>query len=523
MVKKRIIALCLSVLTLLPLCSCEYFDFTDASSAEDASAQDSAVNELKAEIEQLQDDWTYQGNEAEIQTVIDNLLLAVDVAYAKMERANAEYYADWSNAELKQAYQQADSDYQIIYHMVTWAIVNGYRKSMYASVFEPYYTDDGSDNYYIMNTLNRVMKYARRDAAEYDSMLNDYYDTAYSDEIDADETNLKCAKLYLDTLKTYDTSHYLYDIYGRDYTAEEISALYPLILERIVPMKEAVAEKLEVLKDTYYDTYDQDAAELLKTYAPKLCPEIAESSEKLFSESLYIAPKGDNCYDGGFTVAFPNEQSGLIYLYMDDTIYDLINFTHEFGHFHSEWRETTPIYLRSNEKDIAEVQSQGMEMLFLSFYPEILEDASDYYELIALYNILDSVVSGFMVGEFEYQVMQKSDQMDAEDVVALFEQMRSEATFEPDLYQITHLYEQPGYYISYGISALPALQIYTIMKENLDSAVQIYEKISELPSSSGDISYISAMEECGLPSFLETESVDQLADDLQKCLNQFDT
>ena len=521
MSKYRIIAACLTLLTVLPLCSCEEFDFGAASSGSSQTGKSDAVSTLQEKIEQLQENWTYQEKEAEIQSAIDEMLLTVDEAYAKMERANAVYYAAWSDPDLQAAYQQAAEDYQIIYQMVSWAFANGYKKSMYASVFEPYIEDDGTLNFYVMNTLSRIIRYARQDAAEYDALLEDYYDTAYSDEIDIDETNLRCAQLYLDTLATYDVSLSLYDLYARDYTAEEISALYPEILDRVVPIKKQIEEKLDSLKEQYYDTYDEDAFELLEEYAPKLCPEIAESSEKLFGENLYVKASGTDCYDGGFTVNFPNENSGLIYLYTDDTIYDLMGLVHEFGHFHAQWRDSTPIYLHSNDKDIAEAQSQGMEMLFLSYYPEILGDSSDYYELLSLYNILDSISAGFAVGEFEYEVMQRFDSITAEEVVALYEQKKEEASLDLDLYQITHLYEQPGYYVSYGVSALPAVQIYTMMQEDRQATLETYEKLSEISVSDAELSFLAAMNECGLIHSLDTDSVDSLMNDLQNCVDKF--
>ena len=397
MKKRHAVSLFLALLCAALLSGCEYTDaigelLSSSSEADDSSSPRYDIGSLKTEIEQMTDCWTYQDKETELQEQIDRLLTALDEAYALKVRAEMAYHADWKNESLQTYRNQTNEDYLVVCDMISWAFTNGYKKSMYVTLFEPYYDKDNED-YFTLNPLSRIISYARADAADSDSLLDDYYDTAYSDDISAAETNLKCAELYLDILKQYDLSEYVYDYYNRDYTAEEISAMYHDIIEQLVPLQTKVSDRLEELKPEYYDSYDKDAYELLEKYAPKLSPPIAESAEKLLSEKLYVKATGENCYDGSYTAALPNEQSAMIYTYLDGTIYDLMTVTHEFGHFHSDWRDTTPVYFQTTNLDIAEAQSQSMELLFLSFYPEILGDSAEYYELIVLYNMLDSVIS----------------------------------------------------------------------------------------------------------------------------------
>ena len=519
MKKRHAVSLFLALLCAAPLSGCEYTDaigelLSSSSEADDSSSPRYDIGSLKTEIEQMTDCWTYQDKETELQEQIDRLLTALDEAYALKVRAEMAYHADWKNESLQTYRNQTNEDYLVVCDMISWAFTNGYKKSMYVTLFEPYYDKDNED-YFTLNPLSRIISYARADAADSDSLLDDYYDTAYSDDISAAETNLKCAELYLDILKQYDLSEYVYDYYNRDYTAEEISAMYHDIIEQLVPLQTKVSDRLEELKPEYYDSYDKDAYELLEKYAPKLSPPIAESAEKLLSEKLYVKATGENCYDGSYTAALPNEQSAMIYTYLDGTIYDLMTVTHEFGHFHSDWRDTTPVYFQTTNLDIAEAQSQSMELLFLSFYPEILGDSAEYYELIVLYNMLDSVISGFTVGEFEYEVMKQADTVTAEEVVSLFQKINDEAKTERELYQISHLYEQPAYFISYGVSALPALRIYTIMLEDPQRAIELYDKLSSIPNMTSAYTFSEAMEECGLPDFFEPEALDDLLHDLE--------
>lgn len=507
-------ALLLTILTAMSCVGCAFEDAPPADTETDNTAQRFDINGLKDDIESLKELWTYQDKDAEIEAEITKLLTAVDEAHAIDVRAEIAYYADWNNDDLKAIHQKALEDYYVASDMISWAFVNGYQNSMYAKLFEPY-VDFYNVEYYTLNTLNRVMSYARSDASASSELLNDYYDTAYDDDLSVADTNLACAQLYIETLKSYDLSEYLYDYYNRDYTAEQISEIYTEIVDTLVPVMQDLEQRINAIESTYSGTYDRTAYDMLKEYAPKLSPEIEESVNKLFSESLYTPASGENCYDGSYTVVLPNEQSALMYTYLDGSFYDLVTVSHEFGHFHSDWRDTTPIYVQSMNLDIAEAQSQCMEMLFTTFYPEILGDSAVYYEMAEIYNLLDSIVSGFAIGEFEYQVMRQIDTITPEDVVELYNSIYDAVDLGRELYQISHLYEQPGYYISYGVSALPALQMYTMIQEDQENAIEIYCKLSAISCASGEYTFSSAMRECGFTDFFEPDSIDDVIELLE--------
>lgn len=516
----KITALFLTVLMTLPLGSCA-FEASQPDTAADHEDQRYDVNALKADIESLKDLWTYQDKEAEIDAEIQKLLTALDEAYAIDIRAETAYYADWKNEDLKKLHEQALADYYVVNDMISWAFVNGYQNSMYSSAFEPY-VDFMNLEYFSLNTLSRVMSYARSDASASTDLLNEYYDTAHDDDLSVADTNLACASLYLETLKNYDVSEYMYDYYNRDYTAEQVSEIYSEIVETLVPILSDLHHRIEAIEREYGETYDQTAFDLLEEYAPKLSPEIGESVDKLISESLYTAASGSDCYDGSYTVGLPNEQSALMYVYLDGSFYDLVTVSHEFGHFHSDWRNTTPIYLQSLNLDIAESQSQCMEMLFTTFYPDILGKSAAYYEMVEVYNLLDSIVAGFAIGEFEYRVMQQIDTITPEEVVTLYTSIYDAVNLGRELYQVSHLYEQPGYYISYGVSALPALQMYTMIQEDTQNAIRVYGELSAISCVSGENTFSEAMQSCGFTNFFEPDSMDDVLELLELRLQQLE-
>ncbi|MBP0976341.1 MAG: hypothetical protein J6P20_09775, partial [Oscillospiraceae bacterium] len=79
------------------------------------------------------------------------------------------------------------------------------------------------------------------------------------------------------------------------------------IRAQLVPLRDALERRLnDSGEDIWSEPLHDDPYDLLKQYAPKLSPSIAESADKLFSEHLYTAAEGLNCYDGRFTLNLPN-------------------------------------------------------------------------------------------------------------------------------------------------------------------------------------------------------------------------
>ncbi|HAG13417.1 MAG TPA: hypothetical protein DCG49_06095 [Ruminococcus sp.] len=504
----------------LPGCDArDWFAQKDANSqTEGESVPQFEVAAVKELVVTWQNDWNIPDREDEAQETLDALLNAVDASYAMYARAELAYYADWENTERFSEKNQAYENYRTVEEMASWAIENSSKKSEYPDVFSPY-TDPDNTNYYLYNTLNKVVTNAKTDAAESTDLLNTYYDKAFDKDLDPDKTNQACAKLYLRTLEEYDTEQYLYDLYARDYTVEQASGLYQAVKEQLVPLYQEMYDWLTDDNNSNRESSSArkvDAYALLKEYAPQLSAPIAESAEKLFAEDLYVAAKGAHCYDGSYTVLLPNENNALMYTYLSGDFYDLVTVSHEFGHFHSDWRDSTPIFMQENCMDLAEVQSQCMEMLFTSFYDEIFEEDADYLELTEIYNILDSVISGLAIGEFEYEVMQQLDTITPDAVLALYRQIADECGLTVQLYQITHLFEQPGYYISYGISALPALDYYTILQEDEQKARALYDQISSLSSVSGEYRFCSAMQACGMRDYFAAHALDEIVSKLEE-------
>ena len=468
-------------------------------------------------IADLQAAWN-SDNEALVRSLKDQLLTASNEACAVFYRAEMQYYADWDSKDLAVLHDQTCQDCCEVNEMVRWAFANAAHKSCYADLFEPLINPDTAD-YYLKTNLSRVRSAARSDASGSSERLDEYYDAAYRTDTDSESTDAACAELYLQTLRDTDTSDLLYGFYARDYKPDDASAAGRVITAEIVPLYHEILDLVQ--SDKRYDSLAdgsfavEQPFDMLAKHAAAVSPALGESAEKLIGESLYTTVSGDNCYDGCYTVNFPQEQSARIYFYRGSDFYDFSSAVHEFGHFHADWRDRTPTMLQKTCIDIAEIQSQGLEMLYAHFYDDIYGKDAGYMELIQICNMLDSVVTGFGIGEFEREVMEHKESYSADDVLKAYDRIREENGFLMELYQVTHLYEQPGYYISYGVSALAALQIYSEMLGSFDKAAAMYERIAEIPVYSGEYRLQSALRKCGFRELFPADSVRAVAEGIK--------
>lgn len=521
--QRKLIAFFLALSFSLSCCGCTvplpFPDGTAESSAADVPDErrfDTA--ELKETVLSYKENWN--DTDRNMQEQIDYVLNAVDEAYAVYCREEIASYADWDNDALYALSNQCLEDYYVAEEIAAWYFANGSRHSADRALFEDYIDEDHLP-YYLANSLNRIIAYARSDAALQSERVHDYYDLVDDTDFDTDKTNKLCAEIYLDLLKEMDVSQSLFDYYSRDYSAEDISAVYQEIREQLVPVRQSIEN---MLLDSggllSAETLEKDPYALLEQYAKRLSPDIAASADKLFSEQLYTKAEGETCYDGSFTMNLPNEQLALMYTYFDGSFFDFLTVTHEFGHFHADWRDTTPVFLQKTNLDIAEVQSQSMVTLFLPFYDEIFGDEAEQRKLIVLLDLLDALISGYAVGEFEHQVMQQLETITPSETAALFDRIMDECCIELELYQVSHLFEQPGYYISYGVSALPAVEMYALVNEDSQQAIAVYDKLSSYSCLSGENTFRDVMKSCGLTDYFVSGSIDALAEKLTQFTEQ---
>ncbi|MBE6847891.1 MAG: hypothetical protein E7503_07170 [Ruminococcus sp.] len=535
---KRYLAAAVALTVAVTCTGCELGDtimkkllgIEDHTLTEEQQAARFDIDGLKQKAEALSDTWTRPEKEAELREELDAMVADLDAVAEVYFTHEMAYYADWENPSKDAMYGQTYEDYYVAFEIFYWVLCNGYSKSAYDELFAEYLGADAENkdllNYYTTTSLDLVIRYGQSDSSYYSGALDDYYEISGDTSMDEEDADLQCAEMYLDNLKTYDCSNYLYDYFARDYEAADASALYERMLTELQPLYDELYTLIAehpYYEDLYTDAFGvSDMLGTVQKYTGEISPELERSAKKLIDEEWYMIGQGDACYTGSYCISIPGQEKALLYIYQSEQYYDLYTAVHEFGHFHAEWRDDTPLFFQENCVDIAEVHSQGLSMLYTAFYDEIFGEAAEYLELVTLYDLVDSIVCGLAVGEFEYRVMQQLDDITPEEVVELFYEINEACNTGYVLKDISHLYEQPGYYISYAVSAIPAMEIYQTMQDDFGAAVAKYEAIADISSNDGKYRIRGALEECGFADIFSHDTMESIADEVRSAIDGFE-
>lgn len=310
------------------------------------------------------------------------------------------------------------------------------------------------------------------------------------------------------TLKGYDNYiDYAYtEVYRRDYQPEKVEEMRALVKEQLIPMFISINRRLEVISGKLSPAdrlqinrilsapYSNLDPELLEGYFSSLSDSSADGMRSMFEDENMIFCNNSNAQEGAFT--------GYLYDYETPFCYfgpgyqTLFTVVHELGHYYAFVDNGS----MSLQMDFAELQSQGNEFMMLAFMEEKYDNtvwtALGYNQL---YSTLISIIVCCIVDEFEQYVYTHEiknpeielDQIMNEIVMSYGDGFLNEMVDFNGYWRMVVI-ESPVYYISYAVSGVMALDLYSIAKQDYVQAVKQYQALVE-----------DVTEECTLQDFLE--------------------
>ncbi len=308
------------------------------------------------------------------------------------------------------------------------------------------------------------------------------------------------------------------EIYGRDYDYEDMQAVYAQAKEYIVPLEIALSTYVEENKG-YMGAFEglsgDEIIELVEPYMEEVDPALRESFEFMVEHGLYDLDKSSDKNQGAYTISLPEYGTAFIMNNAYGSSRDIMTLVHEFGHFNADFYSTDSVLWGSSNIDVAEIQSQGLEVLFSQFTDEIYgEENADAMNAETIYNMLYAIDEGCMYDEFQQYVYRTPD-LTLDDANAAFKRIAEEYGyyFEKDSaaymwMDVHHNFQSPMYYVSYATSALAALEIWSELQVNPENAVEMYMEIS---ASSRLVGYDDTLENAGLPDVFEDGNIERLA------------
>lgn len=511
-------------------------------------------------IEEMRELSREPGNEEQIRLDYDLMGVELDKLYTQQALNEIRYYRDVNNEE----YASIDTELQQIYRevvdqflqVVRDVLGTDYREDLgnhidNEEMVEEFleYEDMTEELQALLDEENALeQQYDQASMVEYTATVKgkewteESYHAAAEDltwrEIVAINTALGKAKneaicpIFLELVKNrnaraqiygYDNyAEYAYtDLYNRDYTIDDIKSVYAAVKQYIVPALAEVEQYVYSgqLNDLLYMDYltEEYVIDVVGRHMGDIDPALADVYQYMVDHHLYDIDYDPGKMNVGYTTMLYEYQEPFIFNTPDYSYYDLETMIHEFGHYNESFHAGTNLVNDVTNMDVAEIHSQGLELLYLKYADEVYgEELGDSARQVVLYQMLYSVIDGCLYDEFQNAVFSADHDLTAQEVNQLFRNLSEEYGYiyydsgdeAYDWVDVPHTFSSPMYYISYATSALAALDIWTIAREDRQAGI---DKYMELTTYGLTTSYCELMEECGLKSIFEEGTIREIA------------
>lgn len=320
-----------------------------------------------------------------------------------------------------------------------------------------------------------------------------------------------------------DYPSYAYEnIYEKEYTIEEAATFRADVKTFAVPFLKQLYEsihwnKIEELNKENYDT--QYILNILNKYVPRISSEMSEALSYMEENKLYNWDTDMNKMNTNYTTMLVSYHAPYIYRYPVTGFLNLKTTIHEFGHYNACYHVPDEGWGSRSDYDLAEVHSQGLEMLFLDFYSEIFGENGAEAVKYVLYLLMNNLVEGCLYDEFQ-QYAYTADNITVEALNKEFCRLCivygkiPENTKYDEVYswiEVPHNFESPFYYISYALSAETALHLGMNAVDNRQIAIQKYLM---LVKESKEKSYLEILDECGIASPFDNQELQRLVQEV---------
>lgn len=328
----------------------------------------------------------------------------------------------------------------------------------------------------------------------------------------------------------YDSyTQYAYEtIYQRDYTPEEIQQFHASVKEHIAPLLNALLTlwQHEGASESFFGDYSGDIAlDMIQPYIGQLSSEMAEAMAYMRTHGLYDSSESETKADMGFTTILDFYGAPFFFNAPTGSVNDLTTAVHEFGHYNDYYWRSCGWNDSDKGIDLSEVHSQGLELLFSHFYPELFGEEGGAVLNYQLLVITSAIQEGSLHDELQ-QYVYSTENVTLEQINREYRRLCGEYGLvdeddpREELYdwvQIPHTFTSPLYYISYAVSAAGAFAFWLDAQEGeYFDAVDEYLKFVALPV---DMSFQESFQALEMESPLSEHYLEELSQTLWTTLD----
>ena len=466
------------------------------------------INRLKDVLSHFSEECKVDNNEESIYNAYISILNEYDRIYAMASLSMIQYYAELSDKNMNE-YTYSSVLGQTALNMIVNTLQDAYNNTQYSELIKNLSGVSSQSSQTIYDTDMSVYQEKEMEIQQkYLQIRQQNYQSADQTDHMVAELYIEYAKLLTDKVNHIDNYDnywtYIYDVYNRDYTTDDIKKLSSSLKQYL---KQYFSYSVDCYRQCDYIPESSDTLvfdnniQVLRKYAGKISDEAAQSAAMIDDNNLYIFGGGKTSRDMTFTTYLFHYDVPYLYQYIKNNNYDLHTTIHEFGHFNAMYHPSEYVgctEITGNCLDIAELQSQGMSVMFTSVYDEIYGRYSKTMKLYELYNLIHTVAMAFLVNDIEEYVFENIDTVTADDILEKFSQLKNEYQIvSTRLSSINHIFEMPFYYISYGVSALAAFELWDQMNCDYDRAMEMYTEFSHVNGFNTDNKFISSLKNAG--------------------------
>ncbi len=350
--------------------------------------------------------------------------------------------------------------------------------------------------------------------SEYDKLDDNQFDYAekavgYYKQIVVLNNQL-AAKFGYDNYYDYATER----VYGRDYTAEDLAEYHGYVKEYIAPDVTAIIDAFR----TNYGNLGSNSG-FYSSFMDKKFDSMEDNYVMMYLESLGDTNMGvamrdvfesENCVFSNNPNSHPT--AFQTWLYESEKPFCLFGskgqssttLIHEIGHYYAAYTNDD-----INDYDLCETHSQTNEFLFMQYCSDKIPKG--VYNTAILYQLANTYLTiclAAAVDEFEQRVYSLSDEEIMAMTVADFDAIMADVaasyngvldSYDPIGYWKQVAVRNPVYYVSYSVSAVASINIYTMALEDTEAAYAAYTALVETEGIE-DMGYVEALEAAGVVS-----------------------
>jgi len=285
------------------------------------------------------------------------------------------------------------------------------------------------------------------------------------------------------------------EIYGRDYTPAQLREYFAAVKEAFVPVASTLVSlnTLNMIEQTdsgdgiYFADYSGDVAlDMIEPYIGQMSSELAEAFSYMREHGLYDTEASTTKSEAGFTTILNSYGAPFFFNAASGTIQDFSTAIHEFGHYNHYYWHPAGWNDESVGMDMAEIHSQGMELLFSHYYPQVFGEKASQANDYLLASLSQAMVSA-IYSELELYVYTTQgvtlSQINQEYSRLLREYSAQGGVADGAWVSIPHLFVSPCYYISYPVAIGGAFSFWLTAQEDYFKAVDDYLRFAAFPSS----------------------------------------